>query len=130
MFNIGDDVICIDNSGRKFLTYNKIYTVVDVNPNGIDIMVVNDDGKVREVLLSRFAPLPTATTIPKAGTNSGNTATYHPHGISNSQDTKVAHKYVPPRFYPGTTNPIHPLDLWKYEMEAFYAAGCPENWNK
>jgi hypothetical protein len=137
MFNRGDIVECVDNTGRKFLTLGKTYQVADVHPNGTDIYVLNDDGKIREVLASRFIlsmPAPSLSSLPKYApiTTPQGSVQQDPSIVAHSFEwgKQTAKKYVPPKFFPGTSTPIPEDELWKYEMEAFYAAGCPQDWNK
>lgn len=66
MFKIGDEVVCIDNQAERgwmglgdysYLTYNKIYYVVNYFPNWKGICVVNDENKPRDYFADRFIKL-------------------------------------------------------------------------
>jgi hypothetical protein len=59
-FKVGDAVVCIDNSGRKYLSKGKTYTVTALQADG-DVIVTDDKGKARKTFAKRFA-LATTTT--------------------------------------------------------------------
>ena len=66
MFEIGDEVVCIDDQAERGwqnfgdytnLTYNKIYYVVNYFPGWSGISVVNDENKSRVYFADRFVKL-------------------------------------------------------------------------
>lgn len=52
--NIGDEIICIDNSGSEKLIIDKKYIVLDIETNLNWITTICEDGGKQQYSLSRF----------------------------------------------------------------------------
>jgi len=52
--NIGDEIICIDNSGSEKLIIDKKYIVLDIETNLNWITTICEDGDKQQYSLSRF----------------------------------------------------------------------------
>lgn len=52
--NIGDEIICIDNSGSEKLAIDKKYKVLDIEPQLNWITTTCEDGDKQQYSLSRF----------------------------------------------------------------------------
>ena len=55
--NIGDEIICINNSGSEKLIIDKKYTILDIEPNLYCITTICEDGDEQQYSLSRFITL-------------------------------------------------------------------------
>lgn len=53
-FKVGDKIVCIAPFGKKYLTKNKEYKVVNTYPKSEKIVIIADDGKQHEYKARRF----------------------------------------------------------------------------
>jgi hypothetical protein len=52
--NIGDEIICVDNSGSEKLIIDKKYTILGIEPKLNWITTICEDGEQQQYTLSRF----------------------------------------------------------------------------